>query len=214
MKTNNRIKKKKLIIFDLDGVLINSIHNMKFALNETNKKLGLKIKFSDYRKYIGLPFDKIMKNLKIKGNSEIIKKNYSYFSKKKISSLKINKKLLNCLVKLKKKNFICIFTSKDKTRTNIILKKYSLFDYIVTSSDVKNGKPNPEGLKKILKKFNIKNTSAIFFGDSYYDYIASEKAKIKFIFVKWGYSKFRDLKTKKKIASINNYKEINSVIQS
>ena len=69
MKTNNRIKKKNLIIFDLDGVLINSIHNMKFALNETNKKLGLKIKFSDYRKYIGLPFDKIMKNLKIKGNS-------------------------------------------------------------------------------------------------------------------------------------------------
>ena len=33
--------KKKLIIFDLDGVLINSLNNMKFALNQTSKQLNI-----------------------------------------------------------------------------------------------------------------------------------------------------------------------------
>ena len=30
--------KNKLIIFDLDGVLINSLQNMKYALSNTEKK--------------------------------------------------------------------------------------------------------------------------------------------------------------------------------
>ena len=51
----------KLIIFDLDGVLINSLNNMKYALKNTNKKLGLKLEFNKYRKYIGLPFLKYLK---------------------------------------------------------------------------------------------------------------------------------------------------------
>ena len=40
--------KKKLIIFDLDGVLINSLPNMKKALKLTSKKLYLKLSFKKY----------------------------------------------------------------------------------------------------------------------------------------------------------------------
>ena len=40
------MEKKKLIIFDLDGVLINSLKNMEYALDNTNKKLGLNLKFN------------------------------------------------------------------------------------------------------------------------------------------------------------------------
>ena len=42
--------KKKLIIFDLDGVLINSLSNMKFALNKTSKNLKVKLNFKLYKK--------------------------------------------------------------------------------------------------------------------------------------------------------------------
>ena len=58
--------KNKVIIFDLDGVLINSISNMKFALHSTAKKMKVKLNFELYRKYIGLPFEDIMKKMKIK----------------------------------------------------------------------------------------------------------------------------------------------------
>ena len=149
--------KKKPIIFDLDGVLINSENNMMFALSKTSKKLNLKLKFSIYKKYIGLPFETIMKKMQIKKKYvSQIKKNYIYFSNLKLSKLLIQKKKLNDLMKLKKKYDFSIYTSKDKQRTNDTLKKYKIFKVIITSDDVKKGKPNPEGLLKIIKKLKVK----------------------------------------------------------
>ena len=58
--------KNKLIIFDLDGVLINSLQNMKYALSNTEKKMSVTMKFEIYKKYLGLPFENIMKKMKIK----------------------------------------------------------------------------------------------------------------------------------------------------
>tara|TARA_B110000971_G_C19830412_1_gene417699 strand:- start:89 stop:325 length:237 start_codon:yes stop_codon:yes gene_type:complete len=75
--------KNKLVIFDLDGVLINSLSNMKFALLSTQKKMNIKLNFNVYKKYLGLPFESIMEKMKIKIDVDKIKKNYEYFSKKK-----------------------------------------------------------------------------------------------------------------------------------
>ena len=106
--------KKKLIIFDLDGVLINSIGNMQFALNQTSKKLNMNLNFQIYKKYLGLPFEDIMKNMRIKNNINLIKKNYEMFSIKKINKIKIKKTILNELNILKKKYYLAVFTSKNK----------------------------------------------------------------------------------------------------
>ena len=53
-------KNKKLIIFDLDGVLIDSLSNMKKALKKTSSVMMIKLDFMEYKKYLGLPFEKIM----------------------------------------------------------------------------------------------------------------------------------------------------------
>ena len=95
--------KNKLVIFDLDGVLINSLSNMKFALLNTQKKMNIKLNFNVYKKYLGLPFENIMKKMKIKMEVDKIKKNYEYFSKKKIDTLKIDKDILYQLKKIAKK---------------------------------------------------------------------------------------------------------------
>ena len=72
-------EKTRIIIFDLDGVLIDSLKNMKFALNKTSIKLSLELNFEIYRKYLGLPFEEIMKKMKIKKGVKIIKKIMSIF---------------------------------------------------------------------------------------------------------------------------------------
>ena len=75
------MKSKKLIIFDLDGVLIDSLSNMKIALKSTSKALNLKLNFSEYKKYLGLPFEDIMQKMSVNKNIDIIKKIF-FFSKK------------------------------------------------------------------------------------------------------------------------------------
>ena len=179
------MRKNKLIIFDLDGVLINSINNMKYSLKKTSRELDIELKFEIYKKYLGLPFEDIMKKMKIKNDLKKIKKKYEFFSEQNLNKIRIKKSYVKELKKLKKNSYLSVFTSKNKKRTLQILKKYKLFDYIITSDDIKKGKPNPEGLNKILSKFKIKKNNCLFIGDSIYDYYASNSAKIRYAHAMW-----------------------------
>lgn len=57
------------------------------------------------------------------------------------------------------------------------------FDLVIGSDDVKNVKPNPEGILKILSHFNDNN--AIMIGDTAYDMQAAKNADIISIGVTW-----------------------------
>tara|TARA_B110000238_G_scaffold37892_1_gene39932 strand:- start:384 stop:998 length:615 start_codon:yes stop_codon:yes gene_type:complete len=203
------MKKNKVIIFDLDGVLINSAPNMKYALDQTSKKLNIDLKFSLYKNFLGLPFEKIIKNMGFYENVEKIKKNYEYFSKQKLSKIKIKKNHIIKLNQLKKKYYLAVFTSKNKTRTNIILKKNNLFDNIITSDDVYFGKPHAQGIRKILKSLSLKPKDALYIGDSIYDYEAGRSAKVKYRHASWGYDKkINKIEYIKKIYNLGQIKNI------
>jgi len=64
-------KTKKLFVFDLDGVLINSQSNMLYSWEKTCEKFNLKIPFREYFKLIGIPFEKILDNFLIKKKKKL-----------------------------------------------------------------------------------------------------------------------------------------------
>lgn len=201
---------KKIIVFDLDGVLINSKKNMQLSLELTNKILDLDISFKEYEKYIGLPFRKILKNLGVKKNQKLIEKTYKNISLKNLRKIHVKKSIIKILKRLKKRYDLAIFTSKDKTRTLRILKtEKKLFNYIVTPQDVNYGKPNPQGLKIIRLKGGYEKKNMIYVGDSEYDYLAAKKMKIKYLHATWGYSSkfFRNIN----IHKIKKIEEIEKV---
>ena len=145
--------------------------------------------------------------MNIKNRIDEIKKNYEFFSLKNLNKIKINKNHLNDLKKLRREFYLSVFTSKSKLRTKKILNQYNLFDFFISADDVKFGKPNPEGLNKILKKFKVNNKNAIFVGDSIYDYKASKKANIRYLHAKWGYQKNNFSKKIKVINRLYNIKK-------
>jgi HAD superfamily hydrolase (TIGR01549 family) len=199
--------KKKLVIFDLDGVLVNSLDNMRATWKKVCKKFNLKIPFSSYEKNIGLPFLKILQNLKIKNHTIEIKKYYTRTSKINLSKIKIYPRTKKTLSIISRNNKIAIFTSKDKIRTNLILKRIGIkFDYVVTPESVRRGKPNPEGINKIIKTLKFKKKNSIFIGDSFQDFLAAKKAQILFLYAEWGYGKLK-LKSKRitKIQDVLGY---------
>ena len=198
--------KKKLIIFDLDGVLIDSISNMRIALRMTALSMNIKLNFNLYKKYLGLPFEKIINKIGIKKDVKKIKSYYSYFSKKNLAKIEIKKEHLKQLKYLKKKYDFAVFTSKDRIRTKIILKKYKFFNFVITSDDVKKGKPYPEGILKILKKNKTKKEECIYIGDSIYDYKTAKNSGVNYFHANWGYEK--NLKKMYKIKKISNFLEI------
>ncbi len=75
-----------------------------------------------------------------------------------------------------------IFSLNFRSTIFSILSKQNLlgkFQYIVGREDVVEWKPDPEGLFKILKYFNISSEQAIYIGDSEFDMEAGKNAKIK-----------------------------------
>ena len=194
--------KKKVIIFDLDGVLINSLPNMQYSWNQVKKKYKLESSFNEYKKYIGLPFNEILKKLKIKKLREEIYLDYNFYSKKNLHKVKFYKNTKKVLRTLKKNYYLAVFTSKNKERCNLLLSNLiKIFDVIITPQDIKKGKPNPEGIIKIKKTLDVSNKNIYFIGDTLFDKIAAKKANINFLYAEWGYG--IDAGRSKKISSIN-----------
>jgi len=181
--------KKKLVLFDLDGVLFDTKKNMKYSWDLTSKRFDLKVPFKDYHQFIGRPFSDLLRLLKIKKNLSSIEKSFSDISKKNLHKIKIYPNVKKILSYLKKKNIIIgIVTSKDKFRTKKILQKFNIKIKLVQCPEKGlKGKPHPDQINKILKNTKVGRNNCVYVGDARVDQLAAKAAKIDFLFAKYGY---------------------------
>lgn len=198
----------KFIIFDLDGVLINSKKNMDTSWRHVNRKLNLNVSFQKYFSLTGIPFENILEKLNIKKKLfRDAKRIFREQSIKNFYQIKIYSNVYTTLNYLKnvKKYKLAILTSKEKSRTIKILKILNLkFDFIQCPVKGFRGKPDPYLFKKLIKKAKQKRRNCFYVGDTITDYKFAKNSKIKFIFCNYGYGK----KIGKNIKKINNIKEI------
>ena len=94
------------------------------------------------------------------------------------SSLILEMYVLFKLISCKK----AIFSMNHRDTITVSLKKFGIIDdvsMIVSRDDVKELKPNPEGLNKICNSMKIDKKSVLFIGNSGQDLRAGERAGIK-----------------------------------
>jgi HAD superfamily hydrolase (TIGR01549 family) len=202
------VKNYKHIIFDLDGVLINSKKNMNVSWQATSLKFNLNVPFKNYFSKIGIPFKKILEALDLDIPKYKIKSVTEYYSKISIKNFwNINlypdvKKTLNTL---RKKNIThSVVTSKDLKRSKLVMKKFGLkFFSIYSASLRKPGKPNPRLILDCIKNSKIEKKKTCYVGDTEIDFTTAKRAKIDFIHASYGYGKI-----KKKTTNIRYFKDI------
>ena len=174
--------KPRAILFDLDGVLVDSFDAWLAALNDALKIFNhneiTKDEFID--KYWGHDlFDNIEKmNLTYEVGEAC-----NNFYKNHIEKIKIYPYTKDILVKLNmyKKGVI---TNTPKDSATQVLKQFDIYRYfelVLTSNDVKISKPNPEIVIKSCKLLNLKPSEVILIGDTRSDVKAGEAAGCKVI---------------------------------
>ena len=168
----------KLIIFDLDGVLIDAkkIHYeaLNLALAKVNQNLI--IDWSDHLSiYDGLKTSQKLELLsKNKGLSpsfyDQIWKEKQEYTESMLDKLNYNENIYNCLHYLKSQGYIiaCCSNSIANTINKSLekIKTLDFFDLILSNEDVVNSKPHPEMYWQAMSKFRIYPEETMIIEDS------------------------------------------------
>ena len=198
---NNKkiLKNKKVIIFDLDGTLIDSVNIFNeiysVLINDITEKNILADQIQDdwdefaHQNIPGNLFDNFLIYLDKKYSTElhdidILRKKYNNieyeFLSEKIGYKKYAK---DVVLKIKEKGYILksridIYNNINKKLINEF-KINDAFDLILTSEDVKNKKPNPEIYLKVLEKLNASKKECLIIEDSLEGVKAANNAGIE-----------------------------------
>jgi pyrophosphatase PpaX len=170
------------ILFDMDGVLVDSLDSWWISLNTALKKYNHKelSKEEFLSKYWGHDlYDNIKKmNLPLE-----VGRFCNIIYGKNINKIKIYVETKDTLKKLNSYKK-AIITNTPKDCAVQILKRFNIekyFEFVMTSDDVKMAKPNPEIVIKSCKKLRLKPENVVLVGDTDSDVKAGRDAGCKVI---------------------------------
>ena len=190
METEKTNWKIRCVIYDCDGVLFDSLEANTRLYNDLCARVGRGPLREEELKYVhthtvfealhfifGKENDLEKRALEILKQKQVDLKDY-------IEYLKMEPHLVEVLEKLKEKGILRVINTNRTTSMKYIMEKYDLWQYfemVVTALDVKNPKPNPESIEKIIQELNLNKEEAVFVGDSDVDQQTAESSGVRFI---------------------------------
>lgn len=186
----------KLIIFDLDGVLVDTkkTHYKAFNLALKKNHIDYQISFSEHiKKFEGLPTKEKI-NILIKEKK--IDKKYSkkiYLNKQSLTAkllkkeVKYSRKTFELFKKLKKNFNIAIATNSINSTLNTCIKNLGIKKYInfaIGTNQIKHTKPHPEIYLKCLIKFGCMPRETLIIEDSYVGRLAAKESSCNLMPIK------------------------------
>ena len=173
----------KAVIFDMDGVIVDSEPINYEVIRITFEKAGVKISKKEFiEEWIvkGTGSREAIKRHNIKMSFEdlqkIKKKIYLDILKRKVK-LKPNAK--RTIINLHKKYKLALASQGHRYNVDIIVKKFKLrkfFQAIIGKQNVNKGKPNPEIFLKASKELKVKPEECLVIEDTEKGIIAAKRA--------------------------------------
>lgn len=186
--------KKKLIIFDMDGTLINSGNVIANTINHVRQKLDLEV-MTQKEILNGINDPEINPSdffynapTFTKKHSELFE---SYYDLHCLDDICLYEGIENLLQTLSHNFLLSIATNASvayakKMTTHLHINQY--FDFIIGSDSVDKSKPAPDMLLKTANTLAISIENAILIGDSNKDKNAALSCKMDYILVNWGFT--------------------------
>lgn len=187
----------RLIVFDLDGVLIDSLTVMQAALQYAFSRAGYpgKAPFDRFRQYLGMGLTDIFREIEL---PPTLAHDFVAESDRRIEDIRLCVGTVQLLEKLKQRNIkMAIATGKDTKRANTVLTHLGIRSYfrvVIGSDQVGRPKPSGEILFKILQETACCPADAVFLGDSIADMRCGHDAGVWTAACSWGQTPIETLK--------------------
>ncbi len=199
--------KYKLVIFDLDGTILDTIPDIHDALNYSLQINGLrKITLEEAKSFIGNGMHTLVKRavsylgFEIERNPELfdnVLKEYAtrYAANCDVKTAPI-KGIEEVLAFLRKEGVkLAVLTNKPHTDAVKVIDKYfpDIFDYVLGAMPDGKIKPDPTSTLKIIDIFGVQKEEVLFVGDSDVDIMTAKNSGVDVVGCSYGYRSFKQL---------------------
>lgn len=188
----------KAVIYDFDGVIVDSLEANVFYYNRLLRHFGLPPVRAEHKEIIQTRTSREVIEL-LFDNPALIKEARALEKKmdneEVIPLIKLEPFIKETLERLRKRYRTAIATNRGKSLP-LVLEFHNLgqyFDETVSSAQVMQPKPHPEYLKIILRNFSLSPDQALYIGDAEIDARLAAAAGVPFVAYKnsvlqaWGY---------------------------
>lgn len=189
---------RKLIIFDLDGTILETLNDLHTSLNYALSCFSLPARtLQEARSFIGNGIRRLIE-LSVPSDTpgEMVDRIHSVFLEH--YSLHCNDEtrpyrgILDVIRTLRKSGFLtAVVSNKDDHAVRQLCELHfpGLFDAVVGSRQNVRKKPAPDSVFSVLSQLNVSAAESVYIGDSEVDYHTALNAGMDLITVSWG---FRD----------------------
>ncbi len=203
----------KMIIFDMDGTLLDSSRSITKSINYVRSKLDLRpFEVNEVVRLINEPdndLPKLFYEDKRPYNEcrAIFEEHYIHNC---IIDMELFEGVKDMLESLQNSYKMCVLTNAYGEFARKMLRYLNIdhfFYDIIGSDDINARKPDPKGIYHLLKKHNSDKSSAVFIGDSLKDEECAKNTGVRYIFTDWGFGESKEpdfVLTAKNIYDIQN----------
>lgn len=188
----------KLVIFDLDGTLCDTLPDLKYYVNLTCEKFGYPVcdtkRIRDNVCYPSLEFligCMGAEDAKIEDQKKFHEFYSQAYRESKSPRTRLFDGMEQALIRLKNAGFkLIIFTNKTQDQTDVIYDKYIKyigFDKVLGLKEGVVPKPDPYEITKLMQEFGSDKENTYFVGDGDTDVLASINAGVNLVTVSYGY---------------------------
>lgn len=186
-----------LIIFDLDGTLVDTIDGLAYSMNNVLKSMGCSEHSRDsYEKFVGNGIFRLVELAMPEDSTEALINEayeamlaeYEYNYDYRIAVYEGVYKLLDDL--RLKEHTLAVITNKVHDMAEIIMKRFFAqypFEIIIGSGKDYPNKPNPASIQGVMQRLGYNKDETYLIGDTEVDLMAARNAEVNEVIVSWGF---------------------------
>ena len=180
-----------LLVFDFDGVIINSEALMRLAFREALAGCGAaaRISVEDFLQCMGMPLPQIARRLGLPPSFVPL---YQRVSRERMDLVETYDGASAMLAAARRAaRCVALMTGKDRCRTTLLLERLRLlsaFDGVICGDDPCRGKPAPDGLWELMRRLRVSAADTVMVGDSAIDIQCGRASGALTVGAGWGFS--------------------------